>query len=94
MFDVELTGEGRIRMVGRLDAAAAVQLEQFLLEIDSSAVVDCEALDYISSGGLGELFAAQKRLKSQGEALTLRNLNPHIREVFAIAGFDAFFEIE
>lgn len=81
-------------MVGRLDAAAAVRLERFLLEVNSSAVVDFEELDYISSGGLGEMFAAQKRLKSAGEALVLRNLNPHIREVFAIAGFDAFFEIE
>ena len=94
MFDIEQTDEGHIRMIGRLDAAAAVRLEQFLLGVDSSAVIDFEALDYISSGGLGELFAAQKRLKSKGAALTLRNLNPHIREVFAIAGFDAFFDIE
>lgn len=81
-------------MVGRLDAAAAVRLERFLNGVRSSAVVDFAQLDYISSGGLGELFAAQKRLKSSGQALTLKNLNPHIREVFSIAGFDAFFEIE
>lgn len=94
MFDIEQTEEGVIRMVGRLDAAAAIRLERFLIEIESSAIVDFEALDYISSGGFGELFAAQKRLKAAGEALTLRNLNPHIRELFAIAGFDAFFDIE
>lgn len=96
MFDIAHSQQGEIRLIGRLDAAAAIQLEEFLLGVESSAVLDFEQLDYISSGGLGELFAAQKRLKSLDppEALKLKNLNPHIREVFAIAGFDAFFEIE
>ncbi len=96
MFKIETTQEGEIRLLGRLDAAAAHQLESALQQIHSSAVIDFDKLDYISSSGLGELFAAQKRLQDQTppQALALKNLNAHIREVFAIAGFDAFFDIE
>ena len=58
-----------------------------------SCVVDFDGLSYISSAGLGLLFATQKRLVDGGSALTLVNLNPHIREIFHIAGFDKIFEI-
>ena len=44
--------------------------------------------------GLGLLFATQKRLTDQNRELTLANLNPHIREVFRIAGFDNIFKID
>ena len=62
--------------------------------IDDSCVVDFEELSYISSAGLGLLFAAQRRLVDSGKGLRLVKLNPHIREVFQIAGFDRIFEIE
>jgi anti-anti-sigma factor len=51
-------------------------------------------LTYISSAGLGLLFATQKRLVDTGDALELINLNPHIREIFQIAGFDNIFVID
>lgn len=93
-FEIQQPEDGLIRLVGRLDSAASVGLEQFLEGIKRSAVIDCRRLTYISSDGLGKMFAAQKRLKSLDAALTLRNLTPHIREVFTIAGFHTIFEIE
>ena len=61
--------------------------------IENSCDVDFEELAYISSAGLGLLFATQKRLVDKGKGLRLINLNAHIREVFQIAGFDNVFEI-
>ena len=56
--------------------------------------MDFQNLTYVSSAGLGLLFATQKRLVDNGAAITLVNLNPHIREIFTIAGFDNIFEIK
>ena len=92
MFEIEVNGDV-VRLSGRLDAAEADKAADVLSEIESSAVVDFEELAYISSAGLGVLFAAQKRLLAAGMGLKLINLNPHIREVFSIAGFDSVFEI-
>lgn len=94
MFELQPIDDSTVRLKGRLDAARAAELETFLKGIDASLLIDCSELQYISSAGLGELFAAQKRLSDAGASIRLRGLNPHLREVFAIAGFDTFFEIE
>lgn len=92
-FEIEIRGD-RIRLAGKLDFAQAEKAAAVLSCIEDSAVVDFAELTYISSAGLGYLFAAQKRLLEAGKGLKLVNLNRHIREVFAIAGFDTVFEIE
>ena len=94
MFEIRFGEDGRIEMEGRLDAAESARAKSFLEELSESAVVDFAGLDYISSAGLGVLFAVQKRLLGAGGGLRLVHLNPHIREVFEIAGFDTIFEID
>jgi len=93
MFGISKTEDGRISMSGRLDAAQVERAREVFDLIQTSCDVDFEELAYISSAGLGLLFATQKRLVDAGEGLRLINLNPHIREVFQIAGFDNVFEI-
>ena len=95
MFEIRLDGgSSTVHMQGRFDAAQVGLAEGVFSKLNSSVVVDFAELDYISSAGLGVLFAAQKTLMDAGEGLKLINLNPHIREVFEIAGFDSIFEIE
>lgn len=94
MFELEAVDDSTLRVKGRLDAARAVEFESHLRTVSSSLLIDCTELEYISSAGLGELFAAQKRLSEAGEAIRLTGLNAHLRDVFAIAGFDTFFEID
>ena len=93
-FEIRWRDDGAIEMIGRCDASRAETLESFLAEVDDGAVVDMARLSYVSSLGLGLLFAAQKRLMDRDRSLRLKNLTPHIRELFSIAGFDAIFEIE
>ncbi|MDX1501800.1 MAG: STAS domain-containing protein [Thermoanaerobaculia bacterium] len=90
MFELEIV----IRLRGRFDAAQAERVQPRLEAVHTSAVVDFAELTYISSAALGLLFAAQKRLQEAGHELVLVNLSPHVREVFAIAGFDSIFRIE
>ena len=94
MFEITRNANGTVYLHGRLDAAQVANAKEVLSLVDESCVVDFAGLSYISSAGLGLLFATQKRVVDRGGALTLTNLNPHIREVFRIAGFDNIFKID
>ena len=94
MFEINRGDDGTLNLCGRFDAAQVEKARATLELVTDSCLVDFKDLLYISSGGLGLLFATQKRLVDAGEALILTNLNPHIREIFQIAGFDNIFEIK
>jgi anti-anti-sigma factor len=93
MFEVITDEDGTIRLQGRFDASQVERAAPVFKQVKESCVVDFAELSYISSGGLGLLFATQRRLVEAGGGLRLVNLNPHIREIFEIAGFDRIFEI-
>ena len=94
MFELTITEDGQIHLSGRLDASQAERARREFDKVTRSAVVNFKDLDYISSAGLGVLFAAQKRLKDAGQGLKLINMNQHIRDVFRYARFDLIFEID
>jgi anti-anti-sigma factor len=93
MFEVRFAEDGTVQLVGRFDAAQKERAKELLAPVVTSTVVDCQELAYISSAGLGVLLGLQKRLLDSGHKLKLVNLNPHIRELFRLAMFDAIFEI-
>lgn len=94
MFEIKTGEDGTIRMRGRFDASQVDAATSAFAGIAEDRTVDFSELTYISSAGLGLLFATQRRLVDAGnKGLRLTNLNPHIREVFRIAGFDRIFEI-
>ena len=94
MFEIKQNPDGAILLHGRFDASQVETAKTVFENISESCTMDFKDLSYISSAGLGLLFATQKRLVDRGEAITLANLNPHIREIFSIAGFDNIFEIK
>ncbi len=94
MFDLTIAADGQIILSGRLDASQSEKAKTEFDKITKSAVVNFKDLEYISSAGLGVLFATQKRLKDAGQGLKLINMNQHIRDVFRYARFDLIFEIE
>ena len=83
-------------IIGRLDTITAPELEA---TIDACAaglqelVLDCSALEYVSSAGLRVILKAQKLMSEQGE-LKLTNVNETIMEVFEITGFSDILTIE
>ena len=83
---------------GRLDTAAAVQTAEDvkpLLEVsDKEIILDCTALEYISSSGLRIFLSVRKEAAAHGSKVIVRNINADIRQVFVMTGFVSLFEIQ
>ncbi len=94
MFEIRLEPNGEIRLQGRFDATQVEKAFEIFNQISKTTTIDFSDLDYISSAGLSVLLKTQKRLKSEGHELIIKNLNRHIREIFKYAGFDLIFKIE
>ena len=94
MFDIHLGEGGRIRLSGRLDAAEAERAMSVLAGIDAPMTLDCSALEYISSAGIGVIMETYKRLTRGGHRLTLIGMSPKVRNVFRFAGLDRVLQIE
>ena len=75
---------------GRLDTATAAEAEGKLLALLGAGpvVADLEGVRYVSSAGLRVLLKAAKQAKSGGVAFSVCALQPAVREVFEISGFD------
>jgi anti-anti-sigma factor len=95
IFQVDIEG-ARIVLRGRFDAAQETRAREIFesFEGPGPAIVDFSDLKYISSAGLGVLFALHKRLLEEGSGVRIVNPSPHILEIFKMVGFDKIFEIE
>ena len=91
---IELGPQGSVVLAGRLDAAQAAAAQGFLDGVSGVVTLDCTALEYLSSAGLGVLLKTHKRLSAAGGKLRLAAVNPHVHDIFKYAGFDQIFEIE
>ncbi len=83
---------------GRLDTAAAVQTAEDvkpLYELEHKEIIlDCTALEYISSSGLRIFLSIRKEAAAHGSKVIVRNINNDIRQVFMMTGFISLFEIQ
>ena len=93
MFDIQRKADGAISISGRLDAASAPQAETFLSDVSGDVTLDFTGLDYISSAGLGQVFALYRRLSTAGSKLTLTGMSPQVKYVFSLARLDKVMEI-
>ena len=86
-----------VAVQGRMDAVSAPAFESTMSNhIATGAhrvVVDCSALEYISSAGLRSLLTTAKALKVQNGELVFAALQDVVHEVFEIAGFATIFPI-
>jgi anti-sigma B factor antagonist len=94
MLAIEYGPAGNVVVSGRLDAAQAGAAQAFLDKVEGTVTLDCAALEYISSAGLGVLLKTQKRLLTSGGKLRLIGVSRHLQDIFGYSGFDQLFEIE
>lgn len=94
MLTIDTNGAGVLVLTGRLDAAHCGPAQAALDEVHGVVVLDCTALEYISSAGLEVLLKTQRRLLDAAGKLRLTGVNRHLRDVFMYSGFDQVIEIE
>ena len=94
----EIDGKYVATLEGELDTAAAVEVEKVLKPLYQSdgkdVVIDCAALEYISSSGLRILLNIRKGAKATGSKVVMRHVNDDIKNVFKLTGFISIFEFE
>ena len=96
---IERTVNGTVvtlKIVGRLDTTTAPVLETAVDGCKADVkelILDCSALEYVSSAGLRVILRAQKQMNVQG-SMKLIGVNEAIMEVFDITGFADILTIE
>ena len=94
----EINGKYVATLVGEMDTAAAVEVEEVLKPLyqsnDKDVLIDCTGLEYIASSGLRILLSIQKGAKATGSRVVLRGVNDDIKNVFKLTGFISIFEFE
>ena len=83
-----------VRPTANLDVAGAAALEKQLADASGDLVIDLSDVTFVASSGLRVMLKVAQRLKSQGGALSVRNANDTVREVFRISGFASVVPIE
>lgn len=87
-----------ITFEGRLDTAASAQVKKDLEVLENYAghdfILDCNALEYISSSGLRLFLTVLKNAKSNGSRAAITGLRDDLYEMFDETGFTQLFDIE
>jgi len=85
---------------GRLDFGAAAGFQQRVEEALAGAgtapaavIVDCTALDYVSSAGLRVFLLTARASQRAGIPFALCALQPAVREVFELSGFSRIIAV-
>ena len=92
------TAQTIIAIHGRLDTVNAPDFEKAIAKVIAGdmkdVVIDCTALDYISSSGLRLFLTMQKTANAKQGKLTLKEMKTEIKEIFDMTGFSALFCFE
>jgi serine/threonine-protein kinase RsbW len=85
---------------GRLDFSAAAHFQQHVEQALAGAgaapaalIIDCTALEYVSSAGLRIFLLAARASQRAGIAFALSTLQPAVREVFELSGFSRMMPV-
>lgn len=85
------------KLNGRLDSNTSQGFEEKIFNAitdgSKQMVIDFKDIDYISSAGLRVILKATKALNREKGKIMLCSMQDYVKEVFEIAGFDAFLPI-
>ena len=94
----QLEGCTLVTLDGELNTAASAEVKNTLTPLiengSGNIVIECKDLSYIASSGLRILLSILKRVKTNGDKLTLRNVNDKVNKIFSLTGFVKIFDFE
>jgi anti-sigma B factor antagonist len=86
-----------IRPIGEIDASSSIELDLTLArsigEGFTKILVDCSALEYISSAGLGVFMSYIEELRDKNIQMVLFGLHDKVANTFNILGLDRLLTI-
>jgi anti-anti-sigma factor len=86
-----------LKIKGRIDTIHSTELEAEVNRIfdsgEKNLLFNCSEMNYISSSGLRVFLVVQKKAILLSGKLYLCNMQPAIKEIFAISGFSNLFRI-
>jgi anti-anti-sigma factor len=77
-----------------LDVAGARRLEEALLPLEGTVVIDLSGVAFVASSGLRVLLKQAQRVKGQGGELRVCGADKTVTEVFKMSGFDRIIGID
>lgn len=87
-----------ITINGDVDASSSIHLDEAMSEAikggHSKILVDCSALNYISSAGLGVFMSYIEELKTKNIQMVLFGLSEKVENVFKVLGLDQLLNIK
>lgn len=86
-----------VHLIGELNVKTSSILEEELTKSIvgmKKLVLNFAEVEYISSAGLRVLLAMEKAMRRQQGSMTLRNVNPAVKEIIRLAGFLQIMRIE
>jgi anti-anti-sigma factor len=95
-----LAGHVLVIPSGRVDFSSAAgfqaQLEQAVADahVPAAVIVDCAALEYVSSAGLRAFLLAARAAQRAGIMFLLCALQPAVRDVFDLSGFSRVIPVK
>lgn len=84
---------GIVTLAGRLDSSTSPEVDDRLVGVPLAhrdLVIDCAALEFLSSAGLRVLLRLHKKLKASGGRVLLCCTSAGVREVLEISGLAEF----
>ena len=87
-----------VTLEGRLDTVTSSEFEKSLTPYFTTQgielILDCAAMEYISSAGLRVVLMTHKSITAKGGSFIIRNLSNEVRSVFDMTGFSRILTIE
>ena len=100
-MNVEITqtdNQVTVTLKGRLDTVTTSEFEKELAPYFTMQAIelmlDCAAMEYISSAGLRVVLMTHKSITAKGGRFVIRNLSKEVRSVFDMTGFSRILTIE
>src|SRR6188472_594065 len=86
-----------ITPIGEIDASSSIELDLTIAksvgEGFSKILIDCSALEYISSAGLGVFMSYIEECKDRGIQMVLFGMSDKVANTFSILGLNELLQI-
>jgi len=90
-------GADIIALVGEIDASSSIELDLAIAksvgEGFSKILIDCSALEYISSAGLGVFMSYIEEFKDRNINMVLFGMSDRVANTFSILGLNELLKI-